>query len=132
MNSLLLRTALRTACPDAPAADIERVIETCNGDIRHAILCLQLTGRAGQALSAQDATAKPKRKSTRDLAPVHVHPTLLEQSKDDYLNTFHALGKLLYAKRMLQCFHPPTSLLSCLTQVLVGAFTLMVFPRAWR
>lgn len=77
---------------------IERVVLSSKGDIRHAILTLQLQLQGGWSSAAPANTSSSLRKGEGKLTKTTKKATV-EEDKDIYLSNFHAIGKILYAKR---------------------------------
>jgi len=83
MKKSLTEIAKREGCQFS-ADFLNEIHDQSNGDIRHAIMTLQLhaTGRARNCLGAVDIDTRG------------------QNQRDTKLSTFHSLGKLLYAKRV--------------------------------
>ena len=108
INATSIRAALTLAAPTAPAELVESVVVECGGDLRHALLSLQLllTGEQVQHQPANSKGKKGQQKRKRGVdgdnggvASAAVKTDSGYMHKDDFLGTLHALGKLLYAKR---------------------------------
>jgi cell cycle checkpoint protein len=80
MKKMLERIASLQGC-QVPSVFWEQVHDQSRGDLRHAILTLQLESSGRKSL---------------------VTNQLRHNDRDVKLSTFHALGKLLYAKRIMQ------------------------------
>ena len=82
MRKILEKIAIRQNCK-IPSTFLEELHLNSGGDVRHAIMTLQLQSTGLQSLVP---TAS---RSSRD------------NERDKKLSTFHALGKMLYAKRKI-------------------------------
>lgn len=91
LQALLAKT--RTKCTSTAMLDI--VVESANGDIRSAIMALQLMSAADSSSSLAPKALKASSKKGRDNVHLLESITRREQS----LVLFHLMGKILYAKR---------------------------------
>ncbi|KAG7392694.1 Cell cycle checkpoint protein rad17 [Phytophthora pseudosyringae] len=98
----LTRVAVQENCPSQPA-DVQKIINSSNGDMRHALNMLQLsqnTSAKKQKRIPAAATKKGKKSSASSVVPNHSSATS-SSARDPFLSDFHVVGKLLHGK-MLQ------------------------------
>ncbi|KAF4027831.1 Rad17 P-loop domain [Phytophthora infestans] len=98
----LSRAATQESCPCQPA-DIQNIIDSSNGDMRHALNMLQLLQNPNvkkHRIVLATATKKRKRKNGSSVKSETSSATS-SSARDPFLSDFHVVGKLLHGK-MLQ------------------------------
>lgn len=100
----LIRVAAQESCGSQPA-DIQKIIESSNGDMRHALNMLQLSQNPGvkkPRMVPTPATKKGKKNNTSgSVSRSKASPSTNSSARDPFLSDFHVVGKLLHGK-MLQ------------------------------
>lgn len=90
-NTLLSKALKAIADAEKLSTDIASIVDAANGDLRNAILTLQFSSVTASGM--ERVNGKRKKKAEKSTKPIGVH------SKDKSLFIFHAIGKILYAKR---------------------------------
>ncbi|KAG3036135.1 hypothetical protein PC121_g694 [Phytophthora cactorum] len=98
----LTRVAAQENCSSQPA-DIQNIIDSSNGDVRHALNMLQLSLNPNvkkHRVVPSTTTKKGKKRSTSSVNSEASSATS-SSARDPFLSDFHVVGKLLHGK-MLQ------------------------------
>ncbi|KAE9040871.1 hypothetical protein PR003_g4785 [Phytophthora rubi] len=97
----LTRVATQENCASQPA-DIQKVIDSSNGDMRHALNMLQLSQNP-TLKKTKGTTSKKTKKSTASSGSSQSKSSASTDSsaRDPFLSDFHVVGKLLHGKMLL-------------------------------
>ncbi|CAH0517779.1 unnamed protein product [Peronospora belbahrii] len=111
LKKYLSRVAAKENCA-AQSADIQRIIDSSNGDIRHALNMLQLLNNRIVNKMSRLTPASKFGKKKHAFARVKVSSSTSSSARDSFLSDFHVMGKLLHGK-ILQSKSDDESELKC-------------------
>ncbi|KAJ8571305.1 hypothetical protein ON010_g5531 [Phytophthora cinnamomi] len=94
----LTRVVAHENCASQPV-DIQKVIDSSNGDMRHALNMLQLSQNPTQKKAKVTASKKVKMSSA--LTGTSESKSASSTARDPFLSDFHVVGKLLHGKLLL-------------------------------